>query len=263
MTSPPSGSGTTDFDSAKVELSTGLLSSGTHVRGVVRSDVTTLLRPSGVTWAMEYGTYLVTGEALSPVRSTVEVVKAAIAGGIDVVQLREKAASARERYELGLELRELTAAADVPLVVNDRVDIAAAVGADGVHLGDDDVPVSVAREQLGPDAVVGRSVSTVAGAEAAEVAGVYYLGVGAVYATSSKETGEEGSEIGLDRVRAVREAVDLPFVGIGGITVERAADVVAAGADGVAVISAITQAEDPAAATRRLDDAVAEGRRRA
>ena len=206
---------------------------------------------------MNLGTYLVTGAALSPGRTTVEVVEAALDGGIDVVQLREKEASARDRYELGRTLRDLTAAADVPLIVNDRIDLAAAIDADGVHLGDDDLPVAVARDQLGPDAVVGRSVSTVAEAEAAAAAGADYLGVGAVYATSSKDTDAEGSEIGLDRVRAIREAVDLPFVGIGGITVENAGDVVAAGADGVAVISAITRADDPAAATRRLNEAVA------
>jgi thiamine-phosphate pyrophosphorylase len=206
---------------------------------------------------MDLGTYLVTGAALSPGRTTVEVVEAALDGGIDVVQLREKAASARDRHELGQTVRELTAAADVPLIVNDRIDLAAALGADGVHLGDDDLPVAVARDQLGPDAVIGRSVSTVVGAEAAAAAGADYLGVGAVYATSSKDTDPESLEVGLDRVRAIREAVDLPFVGIGGITVENAGDVVAAGADGVAVISAITRADDPAAATRRLNEAVA------
>ena len=105
-------------------------------------------------------TYLVTDAEHSPGRSTVDVVEAAVAGGVDVVQLREKPASARDRYRLGRELGELTRAADVTFLVNDRVDIAAAVDADGVHLGDDDLPVSVAREQLGDDAVVGRSVST-------------------------------------------------------------------------------------------------------
>ena len=207
-------------------------------------------------------TYLVTGAEHSPGRSTVDVVEAAVAGGVDAVQLREKPASARDRYRLGRELRELTRAADVTFLVNDRVDIAAAVGADGVHLGDDDLPVSVAREQLGDDAVVGRSVSTPAGAREAEAAGADYLGVGAVYATSSKDTDPEGTEIGLERLRAIDRAVDVPFVGIGGVTVDDAADVVAAGADGVAVISAITAADDPEAATAALAEAVVDGRRR-
>jgi len=144
----------------------------------------------------------------------------------------------------------------VPLIVNDRIDLAAAVDADGVHLGDDDLPVSVARERLGPDAIVGRSVSTPSAAREAEAAGADYLGVGAVYGTDSKDTSPEQSNVGLDRIRAVREATDLPFVGIGGVTPENAAAVVEAGADGVAVISAITGADDPETATRDLAAAV-------
>ena len=203
-----------------------------------------------------FGVYLVTDAGLSADRSTAAVVEAAIEGGVDIVQLREKGASARSRYDLGLELRELTREADVPLIVNDRIDLAEAIDADGVHLGDDDLPIAAAREQLGEDALVGRSVSTPEAAHEAEAAGADYLGVGAVYGTASKETTPEQSNIGLDRIRAVREATDLPFVGIGGITPENAADVVSAGADGVAVISAITAADDPEAATRRLVSAV-------
>lgn len=211
---------------------------------------------------MDYGVYLVTEAGLAGDRTTTDVVRDAVAGGVDVVQLREKTASARERYDLGRNLRALTREAGVDLIVNDRVDIARAVAADGVHLGDDDLPVSVAREQLGEDAVIGRSVSTVAGAEAAERAGADYLGVGAVYRTGTKDTDPEQTAIGLDRVRAVREAVDLPFVGIGGVSVGTAADVVAAGADGVAVVSGIMAAEDPTEATRGLGEAVEAGRER-
>ena len=211
---------------------------------------------------MDYGVYLVTEEGLAGDRTTLDVVRDAVAGGVDVVQLREKTASARERYDLGRNLRALTREAGVALIVNDRVDIARAIDADGVHLGDDDLPVSVAREQLDEDAVIGRSVSTVAGAEAAERAGADYLGVGAVYRTGTKDTDPEQTAVGLDRVRAIREAVDLPFVGIGGVDAGNAADVVAAGADGVAVVSAIVAAEDPTAATRALGEAVEAGRER-
>lgn len=204
----------------------------------------------------DFGVYLITDADLSGDRSTVEIVENAIRGGVDVVQLREKGKSARTRYELGTTLRELTRDADVPLIVNDRIDIAAAIGADGVHLGDDDLPVSVARDQLGGEAIVGRSVSTPEAARQAEREGADYLGVGAVYGTTSKETDPEQANIGLDRIRAVREATDLPFVGIGGVTPDNAASVVEAGADGVAVISAITGADDPEGATRRLGAAV-------
>lgn len=205
-----------------------------------------------------YGVYLVTQASLSGGRSTVDVVGAALAGGVDVVQLREKDATARERYDLGLELREMTREAGVPLVVNDRVDLARAVEADGVHLGDEDLPVPVARELLGPDAIVGRSVSSVAAAEAAVEAGADYLGVGAIYATGSKDVAEDDAEIGLDTLRAIADAVDVPVVAIGGVTVENAREVVEAGADGVAVISAITGADDPEAATRALAREVGE-----
>jgi thiamine-phosphate pyrophosphorylase len=210
----------------------------------------------------EFGTYLVTQEGRSAGRSTMEVVEAAIAGGIDVVQLREKSATARERYELGREVRERTTEAGVPLIVNDRVDLALAIDADGVHLGEDDLPVSVAREQLGEEGAIGRSVSTVAAAREAEAAGADYLGVGAVFATRSKEVVDEQAEIGVERVRAIADAVDVPIVAIGGIEPTNAVDAVAAGADGVAVISAITAAEDPERATRELGEAVTSGRER-
>jgi thiamine-phosphate pyrophosphorylase len=208
-------------------------------------------------------TYLVTQAPLSAGRTTPEVVSAAIDGGVDAVQVREKGRGAREQLRVARELREPTREAGIPLIVNDRVDVAAAADADGVHLGDDDLPVRDAREMLGSEAVVGRSVSTVAGARDAERAGADYLGVGAVYATGSKDDMDDDErDVGLDPVRAIDDAVEVPFVGIGGITPDNAADVVAAGAEGVAVISAITGAEDPETATRQLGRAVGEGKRR-
>ncbi|MYL68013.1 thiamine phosphate synthase [Halorubrum distributum] len=201
-------------------------------------------------------TYLVTATSRSAGRTTPEVVAAALDGGVDVVQFRDKAASARERYETGLRLRELTAEAGVPLVVNDRIDLAAAVDADGVHLGQSDLPVAVAREQLGESAVVGVSASTVEQAEAAEAAGADYLGVGAVYGTDSKDVSGDRNGIGVERIAAVADAVEIPVIGIGGIDAGNAAPVVAAGATGVAVLSAITAAEDPAAATAAIREAV-------
>ena len=208
----------------------------------------------------DYGVYLVTQASLSAGRSTVDVVRAALAGGAGVVQLREKGASARERYELGRELRELTRESEVPLILNDRADLALALDADGVHLGDEDLPVAVARDLLGDDAIVGRSVSDVAAAETAVEAGADYLGVGAVYATGSKDVADEDAEIGLDALGAIADAVDVPVVAIGGITAGTAGDAVRAGASGVAVISAIAGADDPEAATRALAREVADAR---
>ncbi|WP_049929087.1 thiamine phosphate synthase [Halopiger goleimassiliensis] len=203
-----------------------------------------------------YGTYLVTQASLSEGRSTTHVVEAAIEGGVDVVQLREKDTDARHRYELGRELRELTAEAGVDLIVNDRVDIAEAIDADGVHLGQSDLPVAVARDLLGPEAVVGCSASTVEEAVAAESAGADYLGVGAVYGTTSKDVEADKNGLGTDRFAEIADAVSIPVVGIGGITADNAGPVVEAGAAGVAVISAITAAEDPRAATEALATAV-------
>jgi len=206
----------------------------------------------------DWDVYLVTQESLSEGRSTLEIVEAAVEGGVDVVQLREKDLSARKRYHIGRKIREVTRVAGVPLIVNDRVDLARAVDADGVHLGDDDLPVAVAREQLGQTALLGRSVSFVEDARRAEKAGADYLGVGAIYATGSKaDIDDEEHAIGPERVSDIAEAVDIPIVGIGGVTAENAPPVVEAGADGVAAITEITRAADPEAATSELGAVVA------
>ena len=210
-----------------------------------------------------YGTYLVTQESLSDGRSTLEVVEAAVAGGVDVVQLREKGTDTRWRYDLGLEVREVTAEAGVDLIVNDRVDVAEAIDADGVHVGQSDLPVPVARELLGPEAVVGCSASTVAEAEAAEADGADYLGVGSIYGTTSKDVPKPEDDVGPERVAAIADAVSIPIVGIGGVTAENAGPVVEAGAAGVAVISEITAADDPAAATDALASTVERTKRQA
>ncbi|PSP85927.1 thiamine phosphate synthase [Halobacteriales archaeon QS_1_68_17] len=206
---------------------------------------------------VDWSVYLVTGASRSRGRSTPEVVAAAIEGGVGVVQLREKDRTARERYRVGWDIRERTREAGVAFVVNDRVDLALALSADGVHLGDDDLPVPAARELLGPDALIGRSVSFVDDARDAEAAGADYLGVGAVYPTDSKsDIPDDEYAVGPERVAAIANAVDIPVVGIGGITPGNAAPVIEAGADGVAVISAITAADDPREATRRLRETV-------
>ncbi|WP_136688474.1 thiamine phosphate synthase [Halorhabdus amylolytica] len=205
----------------------------------------------------DWDVYLVTQESLSGNRTTPEVVRGAIDGGVSVVQLREKDMSARERYEMGREVREITREAGVALIVNDRVDLALALDADGVHLGDEDLPVPVARDLLGEDAIIGRSVSFVEDARAAEEAGADYLGVGAIYATGSKDDiDDEEYAIGTDRLADIVDAVDIPVVGIGGVTADNAAEVIRAGADGVAVITEITGADDPETATRELSDVV-------
>jgi len=189
-------------------------------------------------------------------RDALEVARAAIAGGADVIQLRDKEASTRELVSLGQALRELTRATGTRLIVNDRVDVALAVEADGVHVGQDDMPVAIARRLMGPDRIVGASAGTLAEALAAADAGATYLGVGPIYATLGKS--DAGAPVGPELLRAIRARVSLPLIAIGGITAARAPEVMRAGADGVAVITAVVNAEDIAAAARALKRAMSE-----
>jgi thiamine-phosphate diphosphorylase len=194
--------------------------------------------------------YLITDARAGSVERLVAICDAALEGGVSAVQLRAKGWSDRALYEAGNALRPRCRDAGALLIVNDRVDIALAVGADGVHLGVDDLPVAVARALLGPDAIIGYSPETDADRRAAEDAGIDYLGVGPVYGTATKS--DAGAAIGLDGLQRVVAATTLPVVGIGGIDLARAADVVATGAAGVAVVGAIFLADDPRQAAERL-----------
>ncbi|HEX5415041.1 MAG TPA: thiamine phosphate synthase [Chloroflexota bacterium] len=198
--------------------------------------------------------YLVTDGRLARGRDLVEVVSAALAGGVTAVQLREKEASTLAQVELGRALRRVTREAGALLIVNDRVDVAVAVEADGVHLGQDDLPVEVARQILGPEAIVGGSAGNAAELAASLAAGVDYLGVGPIYPTASKA--DAGAAIGPSGLAALRASTGLPLVGIGAINAAKVAPVIRAGADGVAVISAIISAKDVYVAARELREAV-------
>jgi thiamine-phosphate pyrophosphorylase len=202
------------------------------------------------------GVYVVTSSGLVPGRGHREVALAAIEGGADAVQLRGKELRDDELRPLARELADACRVAGVLFVVNDRVDVALDSAADGVHLGQDDDPAG-ARARLGAGPLLGVSVADEDQARAAEAAGADYLGV-TVWATETKPDAEPG---GLEAVRAVVRATSLPVVGIGGITAGNAADVIAAGASGVAVISAVGAADDPVEATRRLVAAVHRGGR--
>ncbi len=204
------------------------------------------------------GVYLVTEEALGGGRTSEEIAAAALAAGIRVVQVREKQGTARRGLEIAAALRRATREHGALLLVNDRVDLALAVGADGVHLGQDDLPVEVARSILGPDALIGLSITDPAQLDALDVRDADYLGVGAVFPTGSKA---DARSTGLELLAAARAAVDVPIVAIGGITAGNAGAAVRAGADVVAVISAIAAAPDPGTAARQLLEAVAAARR--
>lgn len=197
-----------------------------------------------------FSLYLVTDEALAGPRGVEAVVRAAVAGGVTMVQVREKDGDARaflaHTRELGAVLRTL----GVPLIVNDRVDVALAAGADGVHVGQGDLPCAEVRRLVGPHRLVGVSVGSVDEAQQAERAGADYLGVSPIFATPTKP--DAPPPVGLEGLRAIRSAVRLPLVAIGGIHAGNAAQILAAGADGIAVVSAIMAAPDPTAAAREL-----------
>jgi thiamine-phosphate diphosphorylase len=198
--------------------------------------------------------YLITDARAGNVERLVEICDAALEGGMSAVQLRAKGWSDRQLYQAGRALRPRCNDAGALLIVNDRVDIALAVGADGVHLGVDDLPVAAARAILGPDAIIGYSPETDADRRAAEGAGIDYLGVGPVYGTATKS--DAGAAIGINGLRQVVGTTTLPVVGIGGIDLARAAEVVATGAVGVAIVGAVFLADDPRQAAEHLREEV-------
>ncbi|MDQ3285335.1 MAG: thiamine phosphate synthase [Actinomycetota bacterium] len=177
-------------------------------------------------------------------------VAAAVRGGVDIVQLRDKRASREELLPLALELKEICERADALFTVNDDVELARLSGAHGVHLGQEDEPTANARGVLGPGIMVGRSVSSVEEAREAVRAGADYLGVGTIYATPTKP---EEEAAGPALVREISGAeIPVPWFAIGGITLETAREMAEAGAPGFAVVRAVLDAEDPAAAARVL-----------
>jgi thiamine-phosphate pyrophosphorylase len=193
---------------------------------------------------------VVTDPACGEGRTVLEVVRAALRGGAPAIQLRAQLEPARAATELARALLAETRAAGALLFVNDRVDVALAAGADGAHVGEDDLPVEAARRISPPGFLLGMSAATPELALQAERDGADYVGTGPVYATLSKA--DAGDAVGTERITAVAAAVRIPVVGIGGIALSNAADVVHAGGAGVAVISAIMRAADPEAATREL-----------
>jgi len=191
-------------------------------------------------------------------RSHAEIAALAIAGGADTIQFRQKTGAVRDRYVEAVRAAAVCRADGVPLIVDDHLDLALAVGAAGVHLGQLDLPVEAARRVLG-DAVIGATVTTTAQARDAEAAGASYLGFGPVFPTQSKRN--PASVKGLDGLAAVCAAVAIPVIAIAGITPERVAPVIEAGAHGVAVMTAVTTAADPQAAAAAFRHALADALR--
>jgi thiamine-phosphate pyrophosphorylase len=202
---------------------------------------------------------VITGRSLSRGKSHLEVARAAIDGGADVIQLRDKDASTKELVEVGLALRNLTGERGVTFIVNDRVDVALTVEADGVHVGQDDMPVAFARKLMGTGKIIGVSVSTVEEALQAEADGADYVAASPVFSTPTKL--DAPPPTGLEGLRAIVETIHIPVVAIGGIDEDNVAEVIKAGADGVAVISAVVAAPNVTIAARRLRERIEAARK--
>lgn len=189
----------------------------------------------------DYSIYLVTDDGCLQGRALIDCVREALEGGVTLVQYRAKTASSAEMYAEALQLKALCDSFNVPLIINDRLDIAMAVGAAGVHLGQDDLPCAAARKLLGEDYIIGVSAHNPAEAKAALQSGADYLGCGAVFGTATKA---DVKKLGTDGLAAICKAKGLPVVGIGGVTADNYREVRAAGADGAAIVSGILAQPD-------------------
>ncbi len=198
---------------------------------------------------LQLDVYLVTDRGLLKGRPIDDIVDAAVKGGATNVQLREKERSTREFIQVAKRVKDILTPNTVPLIINDRLDIALAVYADGVHVGQSDMPYEIVR-QLPPDKIIGLSVESIKDAREAEAMDVDYLGVSPIYFTPTKT--DLKRELGLDGLREIKSFSRHPLAGIGGLNASNAVEVIRNGADGVAVVSAICAAEDPEAATREL-----------
>ena len=198
---------------------------------------------------MDFTLYLVTDCRWLGERTLWDSVGEAIRGGATLVQLREKKISSKEYLELAQRVKEVTDRQHIPLIINDRIDIALAIDADGVHLGPEDLPVTLARKLLGDGKIIGASAASVDEALLFQAKGADYLGVGAVFPTATKRGTEK---VGLEDLRGIKSAVHIPVVAIGGINAENAKPVMETGVDGVAVVSAIMAQTDIREASRQL-----------
>ena len=196
------------------------------------------------------GLYAIIDNSLTPSVSNIEIAKKVLAGGAGILQLRGKGLSSKELLEQAREIREIAREAGAIFIVNDRADVALLADADGVHLGQDDLPIAKAREILGREKLIGLSTHNLKQAIKAEFEGAAYIGFGPVFGTTTKAEAK-----GLQALREIRKSVNIPIVAIGGINIENVIDVISAGADAVAVISAIVKAGDIEGATRRFLEA--------
>lgn len=197
-------------------------------------------------------TYLVTNRDNKTDRQFFHIIEQAIIGGVSIIQLREKNTESKEFYEIAIKLKKLCDRYNVPLIINDRLDVAITVNGDGVHIGAEDIPGNVVRDIIGSDKILGISASTVNDAIAAEELGADYIGVGAVFPTKSKVT----NEISIEKLKEIVESVNIPVVAIGGINENNISSLKNTGIKGVAVISAIMDSDDPKEIAEQLNKTI-------
>lgn len=198
---------------------------------------------------IDYSLYLCTDRSLMTAPTLEQAVNDAIKGGCTVIQLREKHAASREFYQLALSIKRITGYYGIPLIINDRLDIAAAVNAEGVHLGQKDLPADIARAVLGEEKIIGVSANNLQAAINAELDGADYIGVGAVFQTSTKT---DTKPVTIDKLKEIRSAVKIPMVAIGGIKRSNISQLNGTGINGVAVVSAVIGSKNITAAAREL-----------
>jgi len=200
---------------------------------------------------VDYSVYLVTDHRKKSDEEILEIIENAIKGGTSLIQIREKTASTKEFYSLSMKIKEITDKYNIPLIINDRIDIALAIDADGVHIGQEDMPAKVARKIIGKNKILGVSAKSVEQAIQAEKDGADYLGCGAIFPTSTKE---DAANLSKNELKKITNSVNIPVVAIGGINLENAEELADTGIFGFSVVSAIMNAENPKEVSKKLKE---------
>ena len=197
---------------------------------------------------LDLSLYLVTDKS-DDVEKFLRTIEEGIKGGVSVVQIREKTAETLDFYNLALKVKEITSKYNVPLIINDRVDVALAIDAEGIHVGQSDMPCDVTRKLVGPDKIVGVSAATIEEAKKAEKDGADYIGTGAVFPTATKD---DAPKITKKDLKEIVDSINIPVVAIGGITIENASELIDTGISGLSVVSAIMSSDDPKKSSEKL-----------
>lgn len=200
---------------------------------------------------IDYSIYLVTDRDLMSTNTLEEAVEKAIIGGCTLIQLREKDCTSLDFYNTAIKIKEITDKYEIPLIINDRLDIALAIDAAGLHIGQSDIPATIARKILGENKIIGVSTGTLEEAVKAKEDGADYLGVGAMYSTGTKKDADKTS---MEELKKIRKKISIPIVVIGGINKDRIKDFVGIGVDGIAIVSAIISQKDITKATAEIKD---------